>query len=71
MWTQARFAAYLTGAIGGLAAVLHVLGVVDYNAATGMVDPRPFNLWVAGGFVIPPLAAGLASVMVWVQGRRK
>lgn len=71
MWTQARFAAYITSAIVGLAAVLSALGVAEYDSATGMIDLHPFSVYSVAGIVAAPLASGMAAVMVWVQGRGK
>lgn len=67
MWTQARFAAYITSAFVGTAAILSALGVAEYDSATGMIDLHPFSVYVVAGIVAAPLASAMAAVMVWVQ----
>ena len=71
MWTQARFAAYITAAIVGLAAVLSALGIAEYDNATGMIDLHPFSVYAVAGIVAGPLASAMAAVALWLQGRVK
>jgi len=64
--TQIRLTAYLTAFFGGLAVIMSLAGVADYDRATGLLDVHPFNVnWLAG-----PLASGMAAVVLWWQGRK-
>ena len=71
MWTQARFAAYITAAIVGLAAMASALGLADYDHATGMVTLHPFSVYTVAGVIAGPLASAMAAVMLWIQRGRK
>lgn len=70
MWTRTRITIYTTAALAGLAFILSQFGLVDYDVATGMVDPRPFNInWLAA-IIAAPMASGMAGVVLWWQGRK-
>jgi predicted membrane protein len=68
--TQIRLTAYLTAFFGGLAVIMSLAGVADYDRATGLLDVHPFNVnWLAA-IIAGPLASGMAAVMLWWQGRK-
>ena len=66
-WTKARGASYIAALAIGMAFVGLNLGTFDPQ--TGMVDPHPFNLYmavgVAGAFIGAPLMALIAVVRGW------
>jgi hypothetical protein len=66
-WTKARGVAYLVAFIIGMIMVTLNLGTFD--AETGMVDPHPFNIYMAvaavGAFVGAPLTALIAVIRGW------
>jgi hypothetical protein len=62
MWTKIRITAYITSGLLGLASLMHILGIATYDAATGMLDPKPFNVPLVAGIVAPVIASGLASI---------
>ena len=66
-WTKARGAGYLVAlAIGGAFVALN-LGTFDPQ--TGMVDPDPFNIYLAvgaaGAIIGAPLTALVAVIRGW------
>jgi hypothetical protein len=67
MWTKARGAGYLIALAIGMGMVAMNLGTFDPD--TGMVDPHPFNLYLAVGaiaaFVGAPLTALVAVIRGW------
>jgi predicted membrane protein len=68
--TQIRLTAYLTAFFGGLAVIMSLAGVADYDRATGLLDVHPFNVnWLAA-IIAGPLASGMAAVVLWWQGRK-
>jgi predicted membrane protein len=68
--TQIRLTAYITAFLGGLAVIMSLAGVADYDRATGLLDVHPFNVnWLAA-IIAGPLASGMAAVMLWWQGRK-
>lgn len=65
MWTQARITFYLTTAISLAGTLLVALDWATFNAATGMIDFKPFNAyWLA-----PPVAGVLAPIMAAVAAK--
>jgi predicted membrane protein len=68
--TQIRLTAYITAFLGGLAVIMSLAGVADYDRATGLLDVHPFNVnWLAA-IIAGPLASGMAAVVLWWQGRK-
>jgi len=65
--SKTRGTAYATGIIVGLASLAQVFGLADFDATTGMLDPRPFSVYVFAGLLTPVVAAGLAFV-AWIKG---
>lgn len=64
-WDLTRLAVYIAGAG---AALLSLLGYADFDPATGMMDPEPFNVYAvaaaaAGG--ISSLVAAVAWLLGW------
>lgn len=45
-WGWARFALYFTFFVGS---ALSIAGLADFDPATGILDPRPFNLYALVG----------------------
>ena len=68
--TQIRLTAYITAFLGGLAVILSLAGVADYDRATGLLDVHPFNVYWLAGVIGGPLASGMAAVVLWWQGRK-
>lgn len=62
--SKARAAVYLAGLVASLASAW---GLVDYDAATQVVDVRPFNITAAIGAI----SSGLALLAVWLGWGKK
>ena len=62
---QARITVYIMAGLSGIAALMALLGVADYDPASGLVDIHPFNVTWIGGLVAPVAASGLATVAAW------
>ena len=71
MWTNIRLTANITSGIVAMATLAHLSGLATYDAATGMLDPKPFSVSLVAGVFAPILASVLASVAVWFGWGRK
>lgn len=60
--SKTRALAYSTGFVVGLAGLLSMLGVADYDPASGTVDLHPISVYVVAGLIAPVFSAGLAFV---------
>ena len=70
--TRVRITGYITAGMVGLATLAHLAGFAVYDAATGMIDPKPFNVYLVAGVVAPVIAAAVATVAaVLGWGKRK
>lgn len=58
-WDKGRLAAY---AAFGVASVVSLVGLADFDAATGAFDLRPFNIYAAVGASSGVGASALAAV---------
>lgn len=56
-----RLCVYGLGLVGSLAAFF---GIADFDAVSGVIDPRPFNLYALFG-AVPSGLAGLALLKGW------
>lgn len=65
--SKTRGTVYATGLLVGLATVAQIFGLATFDPATGMIDPRPFSIYVFSGLLTPVVAAGLALI-AWVKG---
>ena len=62
MWDKVRLTGYVTTALTGAAALAAFTGYATFDAASGLVDVAPFNIYVAAPLIAGPMAAGLAAV---------
>ena len=62
--SKTRGTAYATGILVGLASLAKLLGVADFNAATGMFDPHPFSIYILVGLLTPVVTGALALLAV-------
>ena len=62
MWSKVRLTGYIGAAFAGLAFLGAVLGLGDYDPATGMFDLHAFNVYWLAGVVAGPVASGLAAI---------
>lgn len=73
-WGKTRLTVYLVSVLAMSATLLSLAGLADYDAATGLLDIRPFNInMVAGvgaGLVASALAL-LANVLGWKTRPKK
>jgi hypothetical protein len=65
-WTAIRGGGYAVALAIGMGIVALNLGTFD--PATGMVDPEPFNLYVAVGAIWAFLGAPLTALTALVRG---
>ena len=70
--SKTRALAYSTGFVVGLAGLLSLLGVADYDAASGTIDIHPISVYIVAGWIAPVFSAGLAFVALvkgWGAGK--
>lgn len=67
MLSNIRIAGYIGGFLAVLAAVLSALGWGTYNAATGMFQPPPINVYAVGALA----GAGLTNLMAAIAVFRR
>ena len=71
MWDKVRLTGYVVAGLSAAAALAKMLGVADYDAATGMVDLHPFNINYLGALIGAAGANAVAAVAVWLKWGRK
>jgi hypothetical protein len=68
MWSQARLAVYITGALGAAATLLALFGWATFDKETWLLDIHPFDVRLLATqisvFLAPPLA-WLALKLGW------
>lgn len=71
MWTQARLTAYIGAAFAGAAFLAASMGLATYDTASGMVDFKPFNVWLLAGVIAGPVSSAIAALAVALGWGRK
>lgn len=62
--TKTRGTVYATSTILGLAGLLSLVGLADFNPATGIIDLHPFSVYVVVPLAAPIFGTGLAWIAV-------
>lgn len=65
--SKTRGTAYATGILVGLASLAKLLGVADFDPATGMFDPHPFSIYILVG-LLTPIVTGVLALVALVKG---
>jgi hypothetical protein len=67
MLTTARKTTYLTGALGIVGVIVAALGWADFDSTTGMIDPKPFNIYALAA-LLPAAASPFLAFVAVVKG---
>lgn len=62
MWTPTRVAFYITAFLGGVGALLALMGWATYDPVAQTIDLHPVSIPVVVGLVAPVAASALAAV---------
>lgn len=62
MWTPTRVAFYITSFLGGIGALLALMGWATYDPVAQTIDLHPVSIPVVVGLVAPVAASALAAV---------
>lgn len=65
--TKTRGTAYATGILVGLASLLKLMGLAEFDPSTGMFDPHPFSIYVLVG-LLTPVCTGFLALVALVKG---
>lgn len=62
--TKTRALVYSTGFVVGVAGLLALMGVADYDPRSGMVDLHPISVYAVAGLIAPVFSVALAFVAI-------
>lgn len=71
MWTNVRIAGYLMAVAVAGGTLASMLGVAEFDKATGLLDLHPVNIYSVASLAAPVLASLVASIAALFGWGRK